>query len=274
VTDDIYVGFGGSGTLDLASGARVDSDTMSIVGSSSLRLHVDGDDMVVLGNAGSRGSLATNGLIGLYADAFLADGTYTPISEFSGSSVLWSNGGVFNAIGGVWGGSVAQTFDVAPATFLDAGDVHVVASNERLLITDAPSGDRVSVSFASGVGGASFSASVMSASDQAALEAILPADAVILGAWDFATNLTGGNEAFLAFEVENGLEYFRVWHLDGGVWSSYDPAFQSFDVAGDIAGFTVDGFSGYAVTTPEPGTLALLSIGGILALRRRRRRQK
>ena len=273
VSDDAYIGFAGQGTLGLASGARVRSDTMSIANSSAMRLHVDADDMVVLGNAAAQGSMVNNGLIGLYADAFLTDATYTPISDISGGNVLWSGGGVVADFGGTWD-TITQTFVVATATELNAGATHPLASHDRLLITDGASGDRVSASFADVPTLETFSASVMSAGDQADLEAILPPDFAILGAWDFDTTLPDGVGAFLAFELDGDLtNYFRVWHLDEGVWSLYHPEFKSFDGVGSIAGFTVDGFSGYAVTTPEPGTLALLSIGGILSLRRRRRRQ-
>ena len=273
VGDGAYVGLGGLGSLHMTSGGRVSADIMSIANQSALRLHVDGDGMVVLGGVSSQGSVANSGVIGLYADAFLAGGTYTPISDFSGGSLLWSGSGVLKAFGGEWV-QATQAFGTSTVTPLGAGVVHSVQSNDRLLITDGPSGDRVSVSFADVAGPVNFSASVMGAGDQAALEAILPPDFAILGAWDFATNLPDGDGAFLAFEVDGGSAHFRVWHLDGGAWSLFDPEFKSFDVAGGIAGFTVDSFSGYAVTTPEPGTLALLSLGGIMALRRRRRREK
>jgi T5SS/PEP-CTERM-associated repeat protein len=272
VTDGAYIGFGGLGMLNLASGGQVSSDTMSIGIDSALRLHVGGDDMVVLGNAGSVGSIANNDLIGLYADAFLAGGSYTPISDLRGLDLTWSGGGTVEAFGGVWH-DPSRTFTVLPQTPLNAGVVHSVTSNDRLLITDASSGNRVSVSFADVTGPVDFSASIAENSDQLALEEILPADSSILGAWDFDTTLPDGTEVFLAFDVEDGLANFHVWHLDEGVWSLLDPAFKSFDAIGGIAGFTVDSFSGYAVTVPEPGTLVLLSLGALAALRRRRRRQ-
>ncbi|MBT3202274.1 MAG: PEP-CTERM sorting domain-containing protein, partial [Phycisphaerales bacterium] len=273
VAGGAYVGFAGLGTLNLASGAQVSARTMTIGQHSSLQLHVGGADMVILGNAAATGSMTNNGSIGLYADAFLAGGSYTPISAFSGGAPLWSGSGAVKAFGGEWRQSVLM-FDVSPLIPLDAHSVHSVTSHDRLLITDPASGDQVSVSFGDIAGTVNFSASVVASGDQSALEAILPTNWSLLAAWDFATNLPDGNEVFLAFEVGSDLDAFQVWHLDGGVWSRFDPEFMSYDAAGGIAGFTVDGFSGYAVTTPEPGTLALLSLGGVIAMRRKRRRQK
>ena len=273
VTGGSYIGFGGSGTLDVASGGQITSDTMFIASGSSLRLHVGGDDMVVLGSAGSTGSMANNGSVELYADAFLADGTYTPISDFDDNLLLWSGTGTVDTFGGVWQGAT-QTFDVSPLTALDAGVTHSVTSSDRLLITDAASGKQVSVSFGDVASGASFSASPTGDADLLNLDALLPTYWSMLGAWDFTTDLPVGDEVFLAFDVGSGLPGFQVWHLDGGVWSLVDPEFMTYDSAGGVAGFTVDSFSGYAVTVPEPGTMALLSIGALVSLRRRRRRKE
>jgi microcystin-dependent protein len=274
VTGGSYIGFGGSGTLSLASGGQFSSDTMFIGIGSSLRLHVGSDDMVVLGNGGSTGSMTNNGSIALFADAFLTGNTYTPISDFYDDPLLWSGSGTVDTFGGKWN-DPSRTFERSPVITVNAGDMVPVSSNNRLLITDASSGDKVSVSFGDVAVPTTFSATVADNSDLLNLVASMPSNWSILGAWDFETNLPDGTEVFLAFEVESGLPTFQVWHLDGaGAWTIFDPEFKSYDSIGGIAGFTVDSFSGYAVTVPEPGTLALLSLGALVSLRRRRRRQK
>jgi len=268
-----YVGgFGGMGELNVASGGQISSGAMSIGGGSVLRVHVSGDGTVVLGSAGFQGSMTHSGSIGLYADAFLAGGPFAPISDSSGGPVLWSGSGTLDTFGGAWDAGL-QTFTLSSVIPLADGEVQAVVSNDRLLITDASSGKQVSVSFGDLAAPADFSATPIGNADLLNLEALLPADVVVLDAWDFDTTLPDGTGAFLAFDVGSGItNFFQVWHLDQGVWSLYDPAFKSADLAGGIAGFTVDGFSGYAVTVPEPGTLALLSLGALGALRRRRRR--
>ena len=65
-----------------------------------------------------------------------------------------------------------------------------------------------------------------------------------------------------------------VWHYNGTTWSQYAAADMIYDSNG-IVSFTVNSFSGYAVTgipVPEPGTLALLSLGALWLRKTRRRR--
>ena len=63
-----------------------------------------------------------------------------------------------------------------------------------------------------------------------------------------------------------------MWHYDGTSWTAYASADLTYD--GTYASFTVTGFSGYAVTVPEPGTLALFLAAalGLLAYAWRKRK--
>ncbi|HBO45728.1 MAG TPA: hypothetical protein DD670_17740 [Planctomycetaceae bacterium] len=100
----------------------------------------------------------------------------------------------------------------------------------------------------------------------------------MLGAWEFAISGGGyvpGEPAYLSFDVGGGLDRdgMQVWHYDGVAWNEYDARDLTYN--GQYASFTVDGFSGYAVTgnpVPEPSLLGLLLPLGVALLRRRRRR--
>jgi hypothetical protein len=96
----------------------------------------------------------------------------------------------------------------------------------------------------------------------------------VLGAWGFAANsgYTPGDPVYLSFNIGDGYSWddLLVWHYDGSNWTQY-PA-TDLTCNGGYASFTVTGFSGYAVTVPEPGTLILLLAAAIIALPRLVRR--
>jgi hypothetical protein len=75
----------------------------------------------------------------------------------------------------------------------------------------------------------------------------------------------------LSFPIGRWATDIQVWHYNGIAWTAYTPAMPTYDNTTGIVDFTVNGFSGYAVSaTPEPATLGLLAIGGLAMLRRRR----
>ena len=85
----------------------------------------------------------------------------------------------------------------------------------------------------------------------------------VLGAWSFSgIGYTSGEPAYLSFDVGAGTPQgdLQVWRYVGnGVWSRYSPTDLTYD--GEYASFTVTDLSSYAMTVPEPGTLALLVAG-------------
>ncbi len=270
---DLYVGgYDGCGELTVTDGGRITAWNLTIKNAqSSLRLHVSGNDMLVLGNASVAGKLTNNGTISLYADPLLAPGTYRPISEFANRPITWSGSGTLTALGGIWNNS-AKTFTVSPATLLSAGETHTLGSNQRLLFADSSTGQQVGVSFGAIIGSADFSAAPMTDTDLASLSSLLPPDHSVLSAWDFSTSLTN-TQAMLSFDIGRIPGEVSIWHLDDGTWSPFTPDLFTHDAQG-IASFTIDSCSGYALTTaiPEPATLTLLTALATTLLPRRRHR--
>ena len=71
---------------------------------------------------------------------------------------------------------------------------------------------------------------------------------------------TSGDPVYLSFGIGAGRKWsdLHVWHHDTGGWTEYLPNDLNYD--GAYASFTVTGFSGYAMTVPEPGSLSLLAV--------------
>lgn len=242
----LYVGDWGPGTLAVSDGGRVRAKLLEIRrAESDVRLHVSGDDMIVLGDAATVGSLANDGEILLYADAFRAAGVCTPIADCEDRPLGWSGTGSSRAWGGIWD-SGAKTLTVPAATALTAGVANSVDPGERLMVTDAASAKRVGASFSSAPAGTTFRAEPLAQSDLDLLAATPGFDGEVLSGWDFRANCTGG-EILLSFELGSGCEDLGLWHFDAGAWSPFEPAWQTCD-AGGVLSFPVDALGGYAVS--------------------------
>ena len=118
-----------------------------------------------------------------------------------------------------------------------------------------------------------FTATPLDGGQTAALAGKLPLGAMVLEGWTFtAGGYTAGNPVYLSLGIGGGYsgEDLAVWHFDGSGWAPYSAGDLTYD--GTYASFTVTGFSGYAVATPEPGTLGVVGLGVVGLMGRRRGR--
>lgn len=217
------------------------------------------------------GSVTNQGIIRLTAAPGATAGTaFTPITASAASS--W---GTVQALGGTWNRNTA-TFTISTAAAGSAG-AHVgldLAQQQRVIVTDSATGRTVVASFlaASESTPLDFTATPLTPDEAAAL----PSDETLLAGWTFtASGYTEGDPVYLSLDIGSGfsLADLATWHYDGAAWTSYTPADLTYD--GEFASFTVSGFSGYAITVPEPASLGVLALGslGMLASRRSRKRR-
>ena len=264
-TGNLQVGDQGTATLNIADSGRVVAKALSINNGSSVNLHIDGNDVLVLGDATTNGILAIGGTINLYANGSLSAGTYTPISGFPGHPIVWDGTGAVKPFGGTWNAGF-KTFTVPPPISLTAGESRDVDSGARLFIDDPGSGKQVSASFGTVPADTTFAATMMTENELDGLA--LEAGGLVRAAWKFTTNFTGGGVR-LSFDIGSGLENLKIWHIVNGVRTQYPVTDLSYGSDG-IVSFTVTGFSGYAVTaaavpyayTINNGTLTITGYNG------------
>ena len=188
--------------------------------------------------------------------------------------------GACQAIGGTWS-ALSHQFTASPVQCGNSGQQLNIdlASIQHVLIDDDATGWDFGASFLCKDSSTplNFTATAINGGTLTALHDHLYPGNVVLGGWQFEADsgYTPGESAYLSFDI--GTEYSRddltVWHYDGSSWTPYDAT--DLTCNGGWASFTVTGFSGYAVTTPEPSTIALLLAGAacLLALAWRRRRR-
>lgn len=266
---DLYIGDIGTGALTVSDGGKVTTKTLSINPQSIARLHVSGNGMMVLGNSTSAGSLSNEGTIALYADAFLANGTYTPILPYAGQTVNWSGAGTYRSVGGSWDGT-SKTLGIVAPTAYSAGVSSPIFSTQRLLMTNTITGRRAGASFGNVPDGATFSATPIA--DPSQLQTLLGPNDQVLEAWDYSTTLSN-SEVLLSYEVGQGMSNLSVWNLQGGGWVPYAPSLMTYDANG-VLSFTTSTFGSYALvnSVPEPGLMCLISLPFMLLGRRNRRK--
>ena len=127
--------------------------------------------------------------------------------------MTWSDyGASYFAWGGTWD-NTAHTFIVPPVTHFPAGIMDEITSGERLLFTDAATGQQAGVSFATVDPDTTFAASPLSPSDLAALMQTAEFEGRILWAWDLGTNATG--EVLLSCPIGLGRDDVR-----SGTWTT------------------------------------------------------
>jgi T5SS/PEP-CTERM-associated repeat protein len=262
----------GTGTLTVANAGRVTAQNLTLDSTAStIRLCVSGDNMVVLGNTATPGTLSNSGQITFYAPPSLPAATYHPISEFAGRAISWSGSGSYTAIGGAWD-NVAHTFTVSPVTEFAAGSTAPITTAQRLLFTDGPTGQQIAASFGTVPANSTFSASLATQDERNKLLATPGFTGSIRCAWDFSTTVAG--EVLLSAHIDPAAENPIVWQYQGGAWTQYTPTLLTTSSDG-LLSFTADHFSGYAVSAvPEPATLSVLAATAAFLLLSRRRARK
>jgi T5SS/PEP-CTERM-associated repeat protein len=268
--------YGCEAALNISGGGIVTA-TSALIGSNApfgtralLAIDVGNDSRFDVGT----GTLANYGKVRLLAGAGATAGdTFTPITAGT-----WSGSGTYQAVGGTWNSGTHQF----TASLVQAGmagdpiaiDLH---DKQRVMVIDGGTGKVVGASFLAKESSTplTFTASIINGTPINTLQDLIGGDQSILGAWQFTADdgYTPGDPAYLSFNVGTGhdRDLLRVWHYDGASWITY--AAPDLTCNGPYAGFTVTGFSGYAITTPEPGTLALLLTAAVAAMGFARRRK-
>jgi hypothetical protein len=183
------------------------------------------------------------------------------------------------AVGGKWDAD-KHDFTVSEVVHCVAGSPFTfdLAQTQRLLIDDSATRWSVGASFLSSANSKSltFTATTIGADALASLDNRLDPGQSFLRGWEFAAagGYAAGDPAYLSFDIGAGYsrDGLEVWHYDGSSWTEFAADDLTYD--GTYAGFTVTGFSGYAVTAvPEPGTLAMLFAAalGVLCYARAKR---
>ena len=259
----LTVGKNGTGILNVSDGGAVSASSLIINTSSRMTADLGAGSSLTVGNGS--GAITNNGTIRLAAGADAANGSYTPMAY----GTLTGTGSV-QALGGVWNGS-AHTVTVSDAATALAGESKTIdlSVNQRLLVTDAASGGSVGLGFKGSTTPTSLtiSASEATSGERSLLQSGLVSGQGVVSAWDFTpgAGYASGDPVYLSMLIGAGfkLSDLAVWHFDGSAWAK----FAANDLAYDnhYASFTVNGFSGYAVTAPVPVPAAVWLFGSALA---------
>lgn len=267
----------GTGRLSVTDGGLVTSSGLTVNGNRGTVLTVDaGRGSSILVNNGT-GTVNNYGIIRLVAGTGAAVGTHTPIVAGT-----WNNNGTIQALGGKWNAanhtvtvSAATTASGAGGGSATIGDLTTI---QRALITDSLSGKSVGAGFQSTAGSLTFTASAMSETELASLQAVVDAGQAILSGWDLSTTgyaVDDANPVYLSLYAGSGQSLYdlSIWHFVSGTWSRLDAYDLAYD--GLHASFTATSLSGYAVTgaapVPIPAAVWLLGPGlaGLVGIRRR-----
>jgi len=273
-SDDLCVGYGGSGTLNVSGGGHVTGTDVWINSQSLLAIDVGNGSLLNIG--GGSGVIDNDGTVRIVAGACATAGTtYAPISAGT-----WDGTGIYQALGGTWN-ETTHEFTVSVAEYGTSGTAIEIdlADKQRVMIEDSGTGWSVGVSFAATTSSTPLTLTPSAISDGTLtdLEDLLDAGQWVLGGWEFTATggYTPGDPAYLSFGIDTGYsrDDLQIWHHDTTGWEEYAPGDLTYD--GTCASFTVTGFSGYALTlVPEPGTIALSAVLGLIGLllyiRRRR----
>jgi large repetitive protein len=254
-SSNIGIGGEGKGTLEIVGGGAV--TTLSVtVGNSQSLLAID----VGRGSSLTVGTtLSNSGTVRLLAGAGVSVGNaYSPII-----SSTWSGSGAYQPVGGTWN-SLTHKLTVLAAANGSSGTAITginLASIQRVLVSDNGSG-ALGASFLASPKTINFTATAISGANLSNLETL--AGNPVLSAWELAAknySVSSTSPLYLSLKIGSGWSEsdLDLWQYNGSIWSKYDASDLTYD--GVYASFTATNASGFAVSVPEPGTLALLGCG-------------
>jgi fibronectin-binding autotransporter adhesin len=244
----IDLGKEGTGTLSITGGGAVTVGYFSINSTSLLAIDVGCGSSLTVG--GSTGPIANSGKIRFLAGAGVAAGsTWSPI--LSGA---WGGTGTYQALGGTLN-TGTHVFTVSSAGTGTSGSTVTIdlASQQRVLVSDAPTGWSLGESFLATASSSTLTctATTISGGTLTALSSLLAPDDTVLSGWGVsaATGYTSGNPVYLSFGVgpAQARDSLQVWQYSGSSWTTYSAADLTYDRT--YASLTVTELGIYAVTT-------------------------
>jgi len=255
-----------NGTLHVTGGGTVTALELTI--DANALLAVDVANGSLLQRDSSSLVITNNGIVRILAGARAKEGrVYSPIdaAAFSGS-------GIYQAVGGTWD-PTSHRFTASNVELGTSGSTLSIdrSQTQRVLFVDSENAWSLGASLLDAQQSAEvdFTATAIGGSALDNLQSLLGTGESVLGGWVFALDgaYAEGDPVYLSFSVGSGHDRsdFDLWHFDGVQWAEFDAV--DLTCNGQYASFTVDGFSGYAVSVvPEPGSLLLLVVAALVLL--------
>jgi T5SS/PEP-CTERM-associated repeat protein len=262
-TGSLNVGYDGIGILSITGGACVTGNMVAIARESLVSLDVGRGSSLTYRSIES-GSAGTMRFL-VAADVPASSHTNRPTNIRTGT--IQTIGCKMNIYDSYLTVASAARGTPGSAIELDLGSVQ-----RALVADDGPGGTNwtVGASFrsASITQDITFTATPIDDAILGNLELAAGVNQTILGGWTFETtnyDVSSYNPIYLSFQVDRDypLNDLKVWHYDGHTWTTFFALDLTCD--GAYASFTITGLGAYAVTVPEPSTLALGGFG-LLAL--------